>query len=54
MISKSSDVFNSRITATTYSTPYLGIPDHLCGVVVKSSSLQIQRFGFDSWRYQIF
>jgi hypothetical protein len=28
--------------------------DHLCGVVVKSSWLQIQRSGFDSRRYQIF
>jgi hypothetical protein len=28
--------------------------DRLCGLVVKSSLLQIQRSGSDSWRYQIF
>jgi hypothetical protein len=31
-----------------------GKVNRLCGLVVKSSWLQIQRSGFDSWHYQIF
>jgi hypothetical protein len=52
-------VFPSAYKETSHFNVYVyvinnGMRDRLCGLVVKSSWLQIQRSGFDFRSYQIF